>query len=343
MIIDLPRFLAQERPCWEELSGLLDRLERDAGLRLTLAEINRLQYLYERTSADLAAVSELVSEREIRAGLESLVVRAYGQIHAAHRTSEAFTPWRWFTVVFPQTFRRHRRCFLLAVSALLAGAVFGGLAFLTDPAEAKPALIPFGALQGHPAERVAMEEKEAKAAQSPHDSHQSFSAMLMTHNTRVAIFSLGLGMLWGAGTLVLLFYNGVVLGVVCADYLAAGQGLFLAGWLLPHGVVEIPAFLIAGQAGLLLGGALMGRGSRKALRDRLREVRPDVLTLIGGVALLLVWAGLIESFLSQYHAPVLPYGLKILFGVVEGVLLVIFLTRSGRGKTASPVKGGVPA
>ncbi len=37
------------------------------------------------------------------------------------------------------------------------------------------------------------------------------------------------------GTLVLLFYNGVILGAVTADYVAAGQGKFLVGWLLRHG------------------------------------------------------------------------------------------------------------
>jgi hypothetical protein len=32
---------------------------------------------------------------------------------------------------------------------------------------------------------------------------------------------------------------------------------------------------------------------------------------------MLVWAGLVEAFFSQYHAPVLPYELKIGFGVLE--------------------------
>ncbi len=50
---------------------------------------------------------------------------------------------------------------------------------------------------------------------------------------------------------------------------------------------------------------------------------------MAGVAILLVWAGLIESFLSQSHRPVLPYELKIGFGVVELLLLAVFLGRAG--------------
>src|SRR5262249_55985142 len=129
----------------------------------------------------------------------------------------------------------------------------------------------------------------------------AFSAFLMTHNTRVSIFTLALGMTWGVGTLLMLFYNGVILGAVTVDYVRAGQAKFLVGWLLPHGAIEIPAILIAGQAGLVLARALIGWGGRTPLRLRLRQAAPDVVTLIFGVAVLLIWAGFVEAFLSQYH------------------------------------------
>ena len=45
------------------------------------------------------------------------------------------------------------------------------------------------------------------------------------------------------------------------DDIAGGQAVFLAGWLLPHGSIEIPAILLGGQAGLILAGALIGWGS----------------------------------------------------------------------------------
>ena len=45
---------------------------------------------------------------------------------------------------------------------------------------------------------------------------------------------------------------------------------------------------------------------------------------------MLVWAGLVEAFVSQYHEPVLPYALKIAFGIVEAFLLILFLSRAGK-------------
>ena len=121
----------------------------------------------------------------------------------------------------------------------------------------------------------------------------------------------------GLGTIIMLFYNGVILGAVAVDYIRAGQTKFLLGWLLPHGAVEIPAILIAGQAGLLLAGALIGWGQRAPLGTRLREISADIVTLIFGVGLLLVWAGFVEAFLSQYHEPVIPYVVKIALRLVE--------------------------
>jgi uncharacterized membrane protein SpoIIM required for sporulation len=133
----------------------------------------------------------------------------------------------------------------------LVGCAFGGFAVALDPGS-KAVLMPFSHLQGDPRERVAKEEKAEKDPLA--DSKTTFSAYLMTHNTKVSILTLALGVTWGFGTLVMLFYNGVILGAVSVDYILAGQTKFLAGWLLPHGSFEIPAILIAGQAGLILGG-----------------------------------------------------------------------------------------
>jgi uncharacterized membrane protein SpoIIM required for sporulation len=79
----------------------------------------------------------------------------------------------------------------------------------------------------------------------------------------------------------------------------------------------------------MLALALIGRGQRLPLKARLRAVSNDLVTLIFGVGLLLVWAGFVEAFLSQYHEPIIPYSAKIVFGLIELVLLFLFLAKSG--------------
>jgi hypothetical protein len=70
----------------------------------------------------------------------------------------------------------------------------------------------------------------------------------------------------------------------------------------------------------------------------LQAVGADLVTLIFGAAVLLVWAGLVESFLSQYHEPLIPYSFKIIFGLVELGLLTWLL-----GKSGAPARTPTPA
>ena len=139
-------------------------------------------------------------------------------------------------------------------------------------------------------------------------------------------------------TLIMLFYNGVILGAVALDYVLAGETPFLLGWLLPHGAIEIPAIILAGQSGLVLAGALIGWGESISLKARLRKISDDLVTLIMGVAVMLIWAGIVEAFFSQYHEPLIPYEAKIGFGVLELILLILFLTRSGKRGQARELK-----
>ncbi len=330
MIIDLQRFVASERPHWTELERILSKLEAEPNQKMTLEQLQSFHRLYERAAADLARITTFSSEPETRRYLETLVARAYSEIHETRERQRRLQPLKWFFHELPRTFRRHIRAFWLSLGITLAGCAFGGLAIAFDP-DSKSVLMPFPHLQGDPADRVAEEEQATDDRLA--GGKTSFSAYLMTHNTKVSIFALALGMTWGVGTMILLFYNGVILGAVAVDYIRAGQTKFLLGWLMPHGVVEIPAILIAGQAGLVLAFALVGWGRRVPLAARLREVSRDIVTLIFGVALLLVWAGLVEAFLSQYHEPVVPYAAKIAFGTVELILLCLFLARSGASES----------
>jgi uncharacterized membrane protein SpoIIM required for sporulation len=327
MIIDLQKFIVEGRPFWSELERMLNKLEKRPELRLTLSQLKRFHYLYQRASADLAKIKTFSAEPSARAYLEAMVARAFGEIHETRKKPHRLAPLHWFFKTFPQTFRRHVKAFWICLTAMLAGSLFGGFVLVADP-DSKQIILPFAHLHGDPSDRVAKEE--AAKEDRLEGAKSSFSTYLMTHNTKVSIFTLALGMTWGVGTLIMLFYNGVILGAVALDYVLAGETMFLLGWLLPHGAIEIPAIILAGQAGLVLAGAMIGWGKPVSLKLRLRKISGDLVTLIFAVAIMLTWAGIIEAFFSQYHEPVLPYPAKIGFGTLELMLLVLFLVRSGR-------------
>ena len=212
-------------------------------------EARRFHFLYQKVSADLGRTATLrlgtgfvplsgVARRprlwrDPRDAPEGLALASAALVFAA--ISARLSPeWLGLSLSFWVT---------------IAGMVFGGFAVALDD-EAKDALLPaqFSHLSGSPAQRVAREERAKKDRLK--DAHASFASQLMTHNINVSIEAMALGMIWGIGTIIILFYNGVMLGLVVVDYVLGGQTVFMLGWLLPHGVIEIPAILIGGQAEL---------------------------------------------------------------------------------------------
>lgn len=327
VILDLDKFIAKERFFWEELAGLLRHQDEQPDRRPSLEEAKRFYYLYQRTSSDLVKLKTFAGEAETTQFLERLVARSYSRLHEDGGEKVPFRPWRWIARTFPATFRRHWIAFALSIGTFWIGAGFGIAALKVDYSTKSDFIPPqFSHLNEKPSKRVAREEKQDfDAFQGRH----AFSAQLMTHNTKVTIMTMVMGFLWGIFTLILLFYNGTIIGVVIFDYLSDGQGVFLTAWLLPHGSFELPAIFIGGQAGLIIAHTMFGWGTNLRLRERFSRIRSDLLTLIGGAALLLVWAGIVESFLSQYHGP-LFYPWKIGFGAVQLTALILYLSFSGR-------------
>jgi hypothetical protein len=75
-----------------------------------------------------------------------------------------------------------------------------------------------------------------------------------------------------------------------------------------------------------LARLLLHRREDRNLRQSMREW----LVLVAGLAMMLVWAGIMEAFFSQHHAPVLPYAFKVTVAGAELVMLTIYLLLIGK-------------
>ena len=87
MIIDIPKFISEEKKYWNELEKFLDKFENEPELKLGMEQLKNFHYLYDRTSADLAKIITFTSEPEICQYLESLVSRAFAEIHEVRKKS----------------------------------------------------------------------------------------------------------------------------------------------------------------------------------------------------------------------------------------------------------------
>ena len=117
----------------------------------------------------------------------------------------------------------------------------------------------------------------------------AFFAVLFLNNSFTCFLDIILGPLIGIFPLFSVFINGGLLG-----WFAKEQGLIIFLAIVPHGMFEIPAFLLSTSIGLRLGREVL---KRKGDRDLKRELRNGLRVFLILVLPLLFFAALIESVL----------------------------------------------
>lgn len=318
--MNIERFLAERRPVWSQLDALVTRAEE---MELSRAQMHELVELYRRTCSDLNRARSYTANPEILGPLNQLTGRAYRYIYrASHDTPVWATFVKLLTREIPAAFRRERVAVLAASCAFLAGVLFGALAVLVNPANAER-LIPPEFFSESPRERVEKIEKNDERIDNM-EKALLFGASLYTHNIKVSFLAFSLGALTILLGVLILFYNGVILGAVGTMYILDEVTVFFFAWVGPHGALELPSIVFAGAAGLVVGRALLLPGDLSRAAS-LRRVLPNVWRMIIGAALTLVLAGLIEGSFSQFSAKTVPYEIKIAVAALLFVALIAYL------------------
>lgn len=311
----LPEFVAERREAWSALAALLDGLQRQ---RLTPAEVEQLDALYRRASADLAHARVHYPATEALQFLNQLVGRAYAQVHGA-RPSRLQALARFYRVEFPQAFYAERRSFHGACGLLVVGAWLGAAGALFHPELAR-ALVP-AELRAHISARQMWTDSILEVMPPA-----LLSARILTNNLGVSFLAFAGGLLAGLGTALLLLVNGLELGAIAALCVQGGMAADFFSFVCAHGLVELTAIAIAGQAGLVLGSALTAPG-RLSRAQALRERGRTGVRLVVGAAPLLVAMGLVEGFISPGDH--FPGALRAALGLGLAAVLYGYLYRFG--------------
>jgi uncharacterized membrane protein SpoIIM required for sporulation len=310
--MELAEFIELKRPKWVALERLLDRAEGEGLKALSLDEARALARLYRSASSDLLWVRARAGAADVSGFINDLVGRAYALTYPGKRL-RASEVGRFLAFGFPALMLQEWRPFVASLLIFLSGFGFGWAGMVFDPAAA-PYLVPEQHLKLDPAQRARDEAKEAGASAG---QQAQFSSFLFTHNIQVAFLAFALGVTAGIGTAIMLFSNGVLLGAL--GWVYASKGLFgwFWAWILPHGVPEITAIVIAGAAGFVMARGLVApRGLTR--RASLRKEAVVAVRLLLGTLALFVLAGLIEGTISQIHPPRLSIAFKLGFAAVIG-------------------------
>ena len=84
---------------------------------------------------------------------------------------------------------------------------------------------------------------------------------IITNNVRVAIACFAGGVFLGVGSLVLLGFNGLVIGATAGHFTNVGLLGYMLEFILGHGLLELFAIWTAGAAGFLLGRSVIVPGA----------------------------------------------------------------------------------
>lgn len=314
------RWLDKRKPYWNRLEQLLDQSTRRGVSSLGRSELQEVGLLYRQIAADLAALREDRGSVHFARYLNQLLARAHNIIYSADKASP-YAIVRFFAVSYPRIFRSLLRYVQIAVLIFAASATLGAALTLQDPDFKLSILGP---------QMVQTIEKREMWTHSIVGIKPLASSAIMTNNLSVAFTTFALGITAGLGTIYMLIFNGLLIGVIGMACHLSGMSLQLWEFVAPHGVLELPAIFLAGAAGLRVAAGLLFPGYLPRRESLVRAGTEAVQLLLGSIPILVI-AGIIEAFVSPTG---LAMGLKFSMAAALFALLLAYLF----GASPSPAK-----
>ncbi len=320
-------FVERRKNRWQELEVLL---ADDRALEaLPPAEISRVVGLYRALCADLMRARTLGCGPDVTGHLDVLASRVHNRLYTPR-------PWRlgavWDLVRrdFPRTLRRNWRPFAISTALFYLPFAFGLFATLASPDFA------YGVMPRAALEQASESYAEGFGAGREAGTNAMMSGFYVMNNVGIAFRCFATGILFGAGSLFFLVYNGLVTGTTIGHVIVSGAGHNILTFICGHGPFELTAIVIAGAAGLLMGWSLVETRGKTRLGS-LRDSGRDLLDLVAGAALMLLIAAAVEGFWSPSGLPAL---VKWGFSAVASAGVVLYLSLAGRGRGRGREPGG---
>jgi uncharacterized membrane protein SpoIIM required for sporulation len=292
-------FRKSRESAWRTLDDLISRVEKKGITRLSADELQQLPLLYRATASSLSVARSIALDRNLVLYLENLVLRAFFVVYGP-RVGMLEALGGFLRRGFPAAVRGAVWHIVLASLAVVAGVVVG-FVLVESSEDWFSALLPEAMTGGRgPASTAAQLRDREIFAPWPGfvQSFVVFANALFRHNATIGIMVFGLGIAAGVPTLLLLGYQGLMIGAFLALHYNRGLLVDFIGWISIHGVTEIGGLILCGAGGLLIAEKVLFPG-RYARLDNLARNGTAAAALAGGAVLMVFVAGIIEGGMRQ--------------------------------------------
>jgi uncharacterized membrane protein SpoIIM required for sporulation len=328
IVLKSSEFRKGREASWREFDALVGRVEKRGIAVLSVDELQRLPLLYRSALSSLSVARSIALDRNLLLYLETLALRGYLAVYGP-RTSLAEGAADFLRRGFPAAVRDARWHVLIAALAVLVGGIAGFMLTLVDEAWFST-IVPAGLSGGRGPSSTRAELLSGEIFAPWGGPVQAFAVaanFLFTHNTGIGILTFSLGIAAGVPTLLLLLYQGLILGAFLALHQNRGLALDFTGWVAIHGVTELTAIILCGAGGLAIADTVLFPGRLSRLDSLGLRGRKASRIAVGAVLLFFV-AALLEGGFRQLVADTAS---RYAVGLVTGIAWLAYFLRAGRG------------
>ncbi len=197
----------------------------------------------------------------------------------------------------PLLFRRYHKVFLFTLLLFISFVAVGVISSTTDPNYARH-YFNNNVQNGYYDQTISRIQQGDPFGVYKDDNPFSMFVRIAYNNISVAFKTVIFGVLFGVGTIMMMWSNGVMLG--CFQYIFFSQGL---GWqsvavIWIHGTIEISSIVIASCAGLILGFGWVFPGTYTRKESFLKSAKDAMKICIALIPFFIV-AAFFESYITH--------------------------------------------